>query len=40
MFGFVSKDMINNCLSSPSNTSIFSDQLLTVISTDQYCKCV
>ena len=33
MFGFVSDHMINNCLSIPSNASIFSNQLLTVIGT-------
>ena len=31
MFGFVSNHMINNCLRIPSNTSTFSNQLLTVI---------
>ena len=33
MFGFVSNHMINDCLKIPSNTSIFSNQLLTVIGT-------
>ena len=33
MFGFVSNHMINDCLRIPSNTSTFSNQLLTVIGT-------
>ena len=33
MFGFVSNHMINNYLSVPRNSSIFSNQLLTVIGT-------
>ena len=33
MFGFVSNHMINDCLRIPSNTSTFSNQLLTVLGT-------